>query len=53
MVVQACHYNKVEVARFLILKQAGVGSVDHISRTPLHYACLKSHINSVSATILF
>lgn len=46
--MQACHYNKVEVARFLILKHAAVGSTDHINRTPLHYACLKSHINSVS-----
>lgn len=48
VVPQACHYNKVEVARFLIIKRAAVGSVDHINRTPLHYACLKSHINAVS-----
>lgn len=41
----------MEVARFLILKHAAVGSIDYINRTPLHYSCLKSHMNAVSARV--
>lgn len=39
--MQACHYNRVEVELFLILKHA---PADHNNRPRLHYACFKSHM---------